>query len=223
MTGAGHDPHASSPIVRHGAPLEGARAVAAVVHGRGARAADILAFADTLGRPDFAFLAPEAAGGTWYPLSFLAPIEANEPFLSSALAKLRSVIELIERHGVPRSRVLLLGFSQGACLTLEFAARTGGRWGGIVGLSGGLIGPEGTPRDYPSAFGGTPIFLGCSTADAHVPANRVAESAAVFRRLGAEVDVRLYPGMGHLVNEDEMAVVGAMMDRLLPRGGAPDR
>ncbi len=209
------DPHAATPIVRHGAPLEHAAAVAVMVHGRGARAASILTLADALDRPDVAYLAPEAAGGTWYPSSFLAPIEQNEPFLTSALAKLRSVVELIDREGVARSRVLLLGFSQGACLTLEFAARAAGRWGGIAGLSGGLIGPAGTPRDYPGRFEGTPIFLGCSTVDGHVPATRVEESAAVLGRMGAEVDLRLYPGIGHLVNDDEIVAVRAMIDRIL--------
>ena len=185
-----------------------------LVHGRGASADDILTLAPELNRPDFAYLAPQAAGSTWYPYSFLVPTAQNEPYLSSALARLGAVLAHVEAAGLPPQRVMLLGFSQGACLALEYAARHARRYGGLVGLSGGLIGPDGAPRDYAGSLDGTPIFLGCSDVDFHIPKERVIESADVLRRLGGAVDARLYPGMGHTINEDELEAVRQMMAAL---------
>lgn len=201
------DPHADADIVVRGVPLERARAAVVMVHGRGASADDILALADELGMDNIAYLAPQAAGHTWYPHRFLEPIERNEPFLSSALALLATMVERIESAGVPAERIGLLGFSQGACLAMEYAVRTPRRYGAIVGLSGGLIGPPGTIWANTGSLDATPAFLGCSDIDSHIPADRVRESATHLEKLGAVVDLRLYPGMGHTVNRDEIEVV----------------
>ena len=186
-----------------------------MLHGRGASAEDILTLAERLGEPGFAYLAPQAANHTWYPNRFLAPLESNEPWLTSALERAEEVLNDIRAAGIPDERIMLLGFSQGACLTLEFAARHAARYGGVVGLTGALIGPEDTPRDYGGSFAGTPVFLGCSDVDIHVAKERVEETARVYRRLGAEVTERYYPGLGHSVNEDEIAVVRGMMHSVL--------
>jgi predicted esterase len=185
-----------------------------MLHGRGATAEGILGLADDLAQTGFAYLAPQAAGDTWYPQSFLAPIASNEPWLSSALGAVVDTLARAAAAGLPPERTILLGFSQGACLALEFAARHAQRYGGVVGLSGGLIGPDGTPRDYPGSLGGTPVFLGCSDADPHIPRARVLHSAAVFRELGGRVTERLYPKMGHTVNDDELEFVRGMMGAL---------
>ena len=182
-----------------------------MIHGRGATAKSILSLADELAQPDFAYLAPQAAGNTWYPNRFLAPIASNEPYLSSALAMINEVLERLSEAGIPPEQAILLGFSQGACLALEFAARHARRYGGVAGLSGGLIGPDGTPRDYPGSLADTPVFLGCSDVDFHVPKERVLHSADVFRGLGGEVTARLYPNMGHTINQEELEAVRHMM------------
>ena len=208
-------PHRGQPVRTSGSSLESASAAMVMVHGRGASAADILTLVSEFNEPAFAYVAPQAAGSTWYPNSFLAPIESNEPYLSSALDVMGELLQQIAAAGIPRERTILLGFSQGACLSLEYAARNAGRYGGVAGLSGGVIGPDGTPRDYPGSMEGTPIFLGCSDIDFHIPKERVEESAVVFERLGAIVDMRLYPGMGHTINGDEIAAVRQLMRRVL--------
>src|SRR6476661_4780781 len=146
-----------------------------MIHGRGATAESILTLVPAIDSPGFVYLAPQASGNTWYPNSFLAPIPSNEPGLSSGLAVLGALLAEVAAAGIPPERVGLLGFSQGACLTLEFAARHAQRYGAVIGLSGGLIGPDGTPRDYPGGFSGTPVFLGCSDVDFHIPKERVEE------------------------------------------------
>ena len=201
------DPHAGQRLVTRGPRPASARLTMILVHGRGATAESILTLADELALDDVAFLAPQAAGNTWYPYSFLAPIPQNEPGLTSAIGVLSALVAQIESDGVDTHRIGLIGFSQGACLSLEYAARHARRYAGVFGLSGGLIGPPGTPRNYPGSFDGTPVFLGCSDVDAHIPVERVQESADVFRRMGATVDARIYPGMGHTVNADEIAAV----------------
>ena len=208
-------PHQGQPVRTAGKPLDQARAAMVMVHGRGATADSILTLAPELNRPDFAYLAPQASGNAWYPNSFLAPIPSNEPGISSGMQTIQDVLDRIEQAGIPAERTMLLGFSQGACLSLEFAARHARRYGGIACLSGGLIGPDGTPRDYPGSLARTPVFLGCSDMDFHIPAERVEFSGEVMRDLNGEVTVRLYRGMGHTVNEDEIAQVQAMMDGLI--------
>ena len=208
-------PHRGQPILTAAEPLGRAQAAMLMVHGRGARAEDILALADEFHQTGFAYLAPQAAGNTWYPNRFLAPFEQNEPWLSSALEFVEAALSQIIQAGIPHERVMLLGFSQGACLTLEFAARNAQRYGGIVGLSGALIGPDEAPRDYDGALNGTPVFLGCSDVDFHVPKERVDQTAEVMRHLGGEVTERLYPNMDHSVNQDEIHFVRSMMSSLI--------
>jgi predicted esterase len=198
-----------------GEPISRARAAVLMLHGRGASAEDILSLANEFDQPGFAYLAPQAAGNTWYPNRFLVPLQQNEPWLSSALGFVEAVLGEVINAGIRREQIMLLGFSQGACLTLEFAARNAGRYGGVVGFSGALIGPEDTPRDYPGSLAGTPVFLGCSDVDFHVPKEYVQQSAEVMKQLGGEVTMRLYPNMGHTINQDEIEFVRGMMQTLL--------
>ncbi len=209
MTSA--DPHADVRVVHAGAALDEARIAAILLHGRGASAEDILSLARELSPADVAYFAPEAAGGTWYPNSFLAPIETNEPALGSALRLIARLLADLQRQGLALDRVALMGFSQGACLALEFAARSAQRYAAVAALSGGLIGPPGTPRAYRGSLDGTPIFLGCSDVDPHIPLARVHESTAVLTRMGANVDERIYRGMPHAVNQDELEAVDALL------------
>jgi phospholipase/carboxylesterase len=208
-------PHRGQPILIAGTPLASARAAMVMVHGRGATAEDILMLAAELNQPDFAYLAPQAAANAWYPNRFMEPTASNEPWLSSAFSVLAHMLAEVSRAGIPAERTMLLGFSQGACLMLEYTARNARRYGGIVGLSGGLIGPDGTPREYPGSLAGTPVFLGCSNIDPHIPRARVELTAEVLQRLGGEVTMRLYPGMGHTVSLDEIASVQGMMKAVL--------
>lgn len=203
--------HQGLPVLTAGEPLASARAAMIMMHGRGATAADILMLAEELPQPGFAYLAPEAADDTWYPNSFLAPIASNEPALSSALAVIASLLEQANRAGIPAERTVILGFSQGACLSLEFVARHARRYGGMIALSGGLIGPDGTPRDYPGSLAGTPVFLGCSDIDPHIPKERVLHSAEVLQALGGQVTTKLYPRMGHTINRDEILVARSII------------
>ena len=207
-------PHQGQPIRMAGESVSRARAALLMLHGRGARAEDMLSLVTELDQPGFAYIAPQAAGDTWYPDRFLAPLERNEPWLSSAFAFVRAVLEEVTRAGIPYEQVILLGFSQGACLALEFAARNARRYGGVVGWSGALIGPEDAPREYKGSLAGTPVFLGCSDVDFHVPKERVHDTRQVLTRLGANVTERLYPGMGHTVNQDELDFVRGMMQGL---------
>lgn len=201
-------------LYTRGAALDDAKAAMVLVHGRGATAPSILTLTDEVTGPGFAYLAPQAPGQTWYPFSFLAPIAQNQPELDRALATLDTALATVEGAGISAERTILLGFSQGACLVSEYAARNARRYGGLIALSGGLIGPPGTPREYPGNLAGTPVFLGCSDVDPHIPVWRVEETAVVFEEMGAEVTTRLYPGMGHTVNEDEISVLQQIMDRL---------
>jgi phospholipase/carboxylesterase len=209
-------PHENAPVLAAGKPLGEARVAMVMAHGRGASPADILTVAAALRRPDVAYLAPEAEGNAWYPYSFMAPIEQNQPWLDDALALIDRVVGQALGGGVAAERVLLLGFSQGACLTLEYAARNPRRFAGIAGLSGGLIGPPGSSLDHSGSFAGTAVFLGCSDVDPHIPKERVLDSAEALRGQGAEVTVRLYPGMGHEVNEDELGEVRRLIDAAAP-------
>ena len=200
-------------MLHYGAPIESARRVAIFIHGRGASAEDILGIAPELGTDDVAYLAPQAAGNTWYPNSFLSPISQNEPGLTSALAVIGALVKKLATDGYAPERIIILGFSQGACLGLEFAARNAQRFAAIVALSGGLIGPPGTPRNYPGSLADTPVFLGCSDVDPHIPLERVHESAEVLRRMEARVDERIYKRMGHTINADELAAVRELVGK----------
>ena len=206
-------PHAGQPVLRQGPDVSVARLVAILVHGRGGAAAGMLDLARDIEADDIAYLAPQAAGSTWYPLSFLAPMTQNEPGLSSALQVIDDLVESLGRQQVPPERIAILGFSQGACVALEYAVRHARRYAAIIGLSGGMIGPSGSPRDYPGTFAGTPVLVGCSDVDAHIPLERVHESAEVFGRMGAAVDARIYPGAGHTINADEVDAVNALFRR----------
>jgi len=184
-------------VLAAGEPVASARAAMILLHGRGASAEDIMTIASEVQHPGWAYLAPQAVGNAWYPNPFTAPLASNEPYLSAAL-----------------DMIMLLGFSQGACLTLEWAARNARRYGAIVGLSGGLIGPDDTPRDYPGSFDETPVFLGCSDVDPYIAKERVLDAAEVFKRMGAAVTVRLYPGMGHMVGAEETAIVRGLVEAI---------
>ncbi|MFB6267677.1 MAG: alpha/beta hydrolase [Halodesulfurarchaeum sp.] len=198
-------PHHGQPIRTGGADLDTAEAAVVLLHGRGATARGILQLGQEVGAEDIAFLAPQAAQNTWYPDSFLAPLDANEPHLSSALETVDRAVEKANSEGIPRARIALLGFSQGACLASEFVARNATRYGGLIAFSGGLIGPEGTSREYEGSLEGMPAFIGCSDDDPHIPVERVHETADVLEALDADVTTRIYEGMGHQVNRDELA------------------
>ena len=213
MANSGVDvhPHGAEHALMAGAPLERASGAIIAIHGRGAGAEDIIALAQEVAPPDVTILAPQAAGNTWYPYRFLEPTARNEPFLSSALRTVTGLVTQLGEQGIPPERVALLGFSQGACLALESAARNPRRYAGIIGFSGGLIGPPGTPFNFAGSLDGAPVFLGCSDVDPHIPKERVEESAVALKRLGATVDIRLYPGMGHTINRDELDAARAIL------------
>jgi phospholipase/carboxylesterase len=219
-------PHHGQPVYAAGAALADARLVMLMLHGRGATARGILGLADELAHAAVAYRAPQAARRTWYPYSFLAPTERNEPGLSSALRVVGGALDGFAEAGFGPERVVLLGFSQGACLALEYVARHPQRYGGVAALSGGLIGPEDEPLAYDDGdLAGTPVFLGCSDQDPHIPLERVRDSEDVLRAMGASVTARIYPGMGHTVNEDEIKHVRALLDALVgtaSRSPAPD-
>jgi predicted esterase len=205
------DPHAGHQAFVAGEPVASASAAVLALHGRGAGPEDIVELARVVSGPGFALVAPRAAMNTWYPYSFLEPFERNQPWLDSALKAASENLDRILAAGVPAERVVVLGFSQGGCLGLEFAARNARRYGALIGFSAGLIGPDGTDRSYPGSLAGTPVLLGCSDVDPHIPRARVEETAEVLRRLGGVVTLRLYPGMGHLVNQEEVALAREMV------------
>src|SRR5918993_2230292 len=193
---AARHPHGDERVLVDGAPLETAAGALIAIHGRGAGAEDIIALGKEIAPPNVAILAPQAAGNTWYPYRFLEPTERNEPYLSSALRVVANLIAQLGEHGIPPERVALLGFSQGACLALEVAARNPRRYAGVIGFSGGLIGPPGTSFDYAGSLESTPVFIGSSDVDPHIPKERVEESAVALDRLGAAGGPPLLPGKG---------------------------
>jgi predicted esterase len=207
--------HDAARSVVAGTPLDAARAAAILLHGRGGSAHDMLGLAEMLASDGLAFLVPQATDHTWYPQRFIAPLEANEPWLSSALGVVASLIARAEQAGIEPGHIMLLGFSQGGCLALESAARRARRYGAVVGLSAGLIGPPGHVRNDKGAFFGTPVFLGCSDVDLHIPLSSVEEAATVLTRMGAVVDKRIYRGMGHTVNDDEIEAVRGLVAGLM--------
>jgi len=215
------DPHANQPVVQAGPALAKAAGAVILLHGRGASAEDILGLSEDFDLPEVAWLAPQAEGHTWYPYSFLSPIPQNEPWLRSALQKVRQTVEQAMREGVARERIVIAGFSQGACLASEFVARNAARFGGLIAFTGGLIGPPGTEFRYTGSLQGTPAFFGAGDPDAHVPWQRVQESASVFTALGADVLSRRYPGMGHTINRDELEEARRMIARAVQPVAGP--
>jgi predicted esterase len=205
------NPHKGQPVVTRGKPLEESRGVVVMTHGRGRDTNDILGVAGRIGDPDLTYLAPAAAANSWYPYSFLEPIEKNEPYLSYALEVYDELVNGLMEQGISRRHIVLAGFSQGACLTAEYAVQHAERYGGVLLFTGGLIGPPGTRWEHGGSFEGTPIFLGTSDVDEFVPEERVRESARVFERMGANVTLRVYPGMDHIVNDDEISAAREML------------
>ncbi|MCU4718354.1 alpha/beta hydrolase [Halapricum hydrolyticum] len=208
-------PHQNQPIETAGTPLESATVAMILVHGRGATAQGMVRMADQFAVEGVAHLAPQAAGNTWYPNPFTAPVESNEPGRTSGLQAVDDAISVAEAADIPIDQVVILGFSQGGCLASEFVARNPDRYGGLVALSGGLIGESIDPSEYEGDLDGTTVFLGCSDTDPHIPAERVHESATVFERLGGSVTTRLYEGMGHDINEDEIQFVSELLASLV--------
>jgi len=211
------DPHRNQPVLASGCSLDSAKAVVILVHGRGASAEDILRLSDELDSPELAYLAPEAAENSWYPYSFLAPIPQNQPWLDSALNFVGKVVERAQAAGVPRNKVALVGFSQGACLATEFVARNAARYGGLVAFAGGLIGPPGTRFAYSGELSGTPCFFGAGDPDPHVPWERVQASASVLSGLGGAVTAQRYPGLTHTINRDEIERAKQLLSHLVAR------
>src|SRR5258706_13528452 len=207
-------PHANQSILRAGPAPEDAAETLLLIHGRGASAESILSLHPVLGIDDLAAIAPQAAGNTWYPNSFLAPLASNQPYLDSALGRIDSLVNDLLSRGIPSERIAILGFSQGACLTSEYIARHPRRYGAAMILTGGLIGPPGTPRNYPGSLDGTPIFIGTSDPDPHVPFERVVETKDVLTSLGANVELRRYPGMPHTINQEELDICRDMLQSL---------
>jgi predicted esterase len=210
-------PHAKEAVAYAGSPVETAAAAMIMVHGRGGVPEAILDLASAINRPRVAYIAPAAHGGTWYPSRFLSPRERNEPGISSALSVIESIVTDLMDRGFAPHNIAILGFSQGACLGSEFAIRHPRRYGGVLVLSGGLIGPPGTTWDdvATTELKDVPVFLGCSDVDSHIPKERVIETENVFRKLGARVRRTLYPGLGHVINQDEIAEVERVVDEML--------
>jgi len=203
--------HQNQPIIQSGKKLDDAKSVMIMIHGRGATAEDILSLSAEFNFDGIAYLAPQAKDNTWYPYSFLNPIEMNEPGITSGLALIDSMVDMLLQKGFSSEQIYLLGFSQGACLNLEYAARNPKKFGGVFGLSGGLIGDKVTPRNYLGNLQGTEVFLGCSDVDPHIPLERVDETEEVFKNLRANITKRIYKGMAHTVNWDEIDFVKTLL------------
>jgi phospholipase/carboxylesterase len=209
------DPHGDQQLVAAGTDLADASAAAILLHGRGATARSIAQTGLQFHHDGLALLAPQAAGNTWYPNPFTAPAERNEPGRTSGLGAIQSTIDRANDAGIPTEKIIVLGFSQGACLASEFVARNPTRYGGVVAFSGGLIGETIDTDDYEGDLDGTPAFLGCSDVDPHIPEERVHTTATVFEQLHGDVETRIYEGMGHGVNQDELDYVSGMVESLV--------
>jgi phospholipase/carboxylesterase len=198
-------------LIWAGKDIKEAKKVLIMLHGRGATSQDILSVASYLNLKDFAILAPQATNYTWYPYSFLMPPKQNEPWLSSAVALLNEVVNDLNAQGISSEHIYFLGFSQGACLTLEFITRNAARWGGAVAFTGGLVGDKIYQENYRGDFNGTPIFIGTSDPDPHVPVERVEESVQVLEKMHAMVTKKVYKNMGHTISHDEIDQVNRLI------------
>lgn len=205
------DPHLDAAITRLGAPLDEARSAIIMLHGRGSSAGDILSLTSQFGVDGAVYLAPEATGNSWYPHWFMSKLEDNQPNLDSAIMLIKRLLGDLTSAGISPEHILLMGFSQGACLVSEFAIRNAQRYGGIAVLSGGLMGPEGTRWEDPGSLEGTPVYIGCSDVDPFIPLQRVLETEEVMRQSGGQVTLKIFPGMGHLVNQEELEAVSRMI------------
>jgi predicted esterase len=210
-----NNPHMTQPMLTAGQSLDSARAAMIMIHGRGATAESILQLSEHFKVDGFAYLAPQAMHNTWYPQRFIVPQADNEPWLSHAKDTIAHALQTVFDAGIPAEKVILLGFSQGACLATEYPARHPQRYGGIVALSGGLIGTDEEIMGYTGSLDGTPAFLGCSDVDFHIPKERVQATADALEGIGADVTMTLYPNMGHTVNMDEVQHIQRMMDNVL--------
>lgn len=208
------DPHGGESPLVSGAPLNQATIALVLVHGRGGSAEGMVPIARAAKADDAALIAPRAAGGSWYPNRFLDPMSTNEPYLSSALDAVQRAVGLALSSGIPSERVLLVGFSQGACLSLEWVARHGQRYGGVAALAGALPGDPADPRADVGDLAGTPVLLACGDADAHIPEARVRATAAQLSQRGAAVDLRIYPGVDHTIVGDQLSALRAMIQTL---------
>jgi len=198
-------------IITAGQELNANSKVLVMLHGRGGSAEDILSLSSYLNVNDFTLLAPQATNNTWYPYSFMAPPVSNEPWLSSALGVLKEIVDELIVKGIAPNNIYFLGFSQGACLTLEFVTRHATRYGGIIAFTGGLIGDKLYPGNYKGDFAGTPVFIGTSDPDPHVPVERVNDSAALIEKMNASVTKKIYKNMGHTINQDEISTVNEIV------------
>jgi predicted esterase len=205
--------HVDQPVFSAGVELEKASAVMILLHGRGAAAEDILSLSTHLGHPGLAYLAPQAEGYTWYPNRFIFPVEQNEPYLSAGLMKIDEIVKQIETHGIPAEKIFIGGFSQGACLASEYVIRNPKRYAGLLVFSGGYIGPLNVKREPNGELGGTPVFIGCSDIDPHIPLQRVHETTALLRAMGADVLEKIYPQMDHTIIEDELVQAGRIIEQ----------
>lgn len=203
------------PAIPYGADPAGAPLAIVAIHGRGRSAGEMIELAGRIGLPEVAWRALQAPGGSWYPGVFMQPIEANQPHLDQTLARVEKEVRALEALGLPRRRIALAGFSQGACIVCEYVWRHPRRWGAVIAFTGGLFGPPGTAWATPDALAGTPVLLSNSDHDDWVPWSRVEETATVFRRMGGEVTLRLYPGREHLVGDDEIKEARAILQSAL--------
>jgi predicted esterase len=207
--------------IPHGADPGGAPLSAVLIHGRRRTAEEMIGLAERIGLPEIAWRALKAPGGSWYPESFLAPLEANQPQLDQAVARVEREVRALEAHGVPRRRIVLIGFSQGACVACEYVRLHPGRWGGLIAFTGGLAGPDGSAWDAPGRLDGTPVLLSNSDVDEFVPWPRTEDTAAAFRRMGAEVALKFYPGREHIVGDDEIDQARTLLRRAIAMQASP--
>lgn len=211
-----NNPHQNQPVAVTGKAIDEAKFAMIMIHGRGASAQSIIGLSNEFGNTDdFIFLAPQASDHTWYPYSFLAPRDQNQPGIDSGLRAISDIVKKLNDQGIPTDCIFLLGFSQGACLASEYAVRNPDRYAGVVALSGGIIGSTIDPSEYNGDLKGTPLFMGCSDIDAHIPVQRLDETEEIFNQLGANVQKNIYPGMGHLVNEDEILNINKLIEQSL--------